>query len=119
MITDKVCAAIRRHQMLTPGCHVVVAVSGGADSTALLHLLHTLSQSAISDMAPFSLSAAHLNHGIRGKEADRDETFVRELCLEWGIPLQVEHADIPALCRQTGEGLEECARRVRYDFLQR
>lgn len=119
MITDKVCAAIRRHQMLSPGCHVVVGVSGGADSTALLHLLHTLSQSAALEMAPFSLSAAHLNHGIRGWEADRDEDFVRELCREWGIPLQVEHADIPALCRQTGEGLEECARRIRYDFLQR
>lgn len=119
MMTDKVRVTLSRYSMLSDGCHVTVALSGGADSTALLHILHTMRVSPAPGETVFTLSAAHLHHGIRGEEADRDETFVRALCQKWDIPLRVEHADIPALCRQSGEGLEECARRVRYDFLQR
>ena len=119
MMTDKVRATLSRYSMLSDGCHVTVALSGGADSTALLHILHTMSVSPDLGGTVFTLSAAHLHHGIRGEEADRDEAFVRALCQKWDIPLRVEHADIPSLCRQSGEGLEECARRVRYDFLQR
>lgn len=112
MLIDQANKAIAQYDMIPPGCRVVAAVSGGADSTALLHFLHALQQER-----PFFLSAAHFHHGIRGEEADRDEDFVRQLCLRWDLPLQVGRADVPALCRESGEGLEECARRVRYAFL--
>ena len=119
MMIDKVGATIERYRMLHNGCPVTAAVSGGADSIAMLHILHRMSAYPLPGGPRFSLSAAHLNHGIRGQEADRDEAFVRSICQSWGIPLTVERANIPALCRHTGEGIEECARRVRYDFLRR
>ena len=86
---------------------VLLGLSGGADSVTLLHLL-------LAD--GLSVAAAHLNHGIRGAEADRDEQFCRDLCVSLGVPLYVERADIPAVCRETGEGTEEAARRIRYAF---
>ena len=119
MMTGKVSATIERYHMLTDGCHVTVAVSGGADSIAMLHILHRMSTMPIPGGPRFTLSAAHLNHGIRGDEAKRDEAFVRRICQQWGVELTVGHADIPSLSRQTGEGVEECARRVRYEFLRR
>ncbi len=90
---------------------VVVALSGGADSMALLNVLYTL-----KDEYAVTLEACHVNHGIRGESADRDEAFVTAECEKLGIKLHLLHADVPSLAKERGLGLEECGRQVRYDF---
>lgn len=99
--------------LISEGDRVLVAFSGGADSVALLMLLW-----AIREKLGIEVAAAHLNHGIRGAEADRDEAFCSELCKKNGITFVAGHADVPNECKKTGEGLEECARRLRYAFLE-
>lgn len=89
---------------------ILCAASGGADSTYLLFRLRELG---------YSVAAAHYNHGIRGEYADRDEAFVRGLCREADIPFLSERGDAPACAREHGLGLEDAARRLRYDFLER
>lgn len=106
--------AAHKLNMLKKGDHILAAVSGGADSVALLMLL-TEYRDANPDM-DIRLSAAHLNHMLRGGESDRDERFVAELCNKLSIHLVSGRADIPSL-RERGEGTEAAARRVRYDFL--
>ncbi len=110
----KVISAIKRHQMLRSGDTVLVALSGGADSMVLLHVL-----SGLKDELGIELCAAHFNHGIRGTEADRDENFCIEACEKAGVKLFCERADIPALAAQKGIGLEECGRQERYAFFAR
>ena len=88
---------------------VLTAFSGGADSSCLLVLLRDWCRDN-----GVALAAVHVNHMIRGEEADRDETFCRDRCRELGIPLTVRRADVPALAKERGLGLEECAREVRY-----
>ena len=90
---------------------IVVGVSGGADSIALLHFTKNLCcENGIK------LIAAHINHGIRGKEAERDENFVKKTCLKWGIELFVKRENINELSKKMGLGLEECGRKVRYNY---
>lgn len=103
---------IKRDGLIAHGENVLVAFSGGADSVALLLMLHEL-----QEKLNIKLFAAHLNHGIRGAEADRDERFCAELCEKNGIPIDVGHVSVPSEAARTGEGLEECARRLRYAFL--
>lgn len=105
---------IDENRLLRQGDRVLVALSGGADSVALLHILISLKEN--NDI---ELHAAHFNHGIRGEEADRDERFVRELCGEWEIPYHCDRADIPALARESGESVELIGRKLRYLFLER
>ena len=100
--------------LLRPGDHVGVAVSAGADSTALL--LALAEQAATLGVG---LSAAHLHHGIRGEEADGDLTFLQELCGRLKLSLHVEHADVPAAARAAGETVEEAARNSRLRFFDR
>ena len=106
---DTVRRTIDRFRMLSPGSHVVVALSGGADSVALLHSLYSL-----KEIYQLELSAAHLNHGIRGVEAQRDEQFCKILCEKYNLPLYTAFADIPALARQQKIGEELCGRNERY-----
>ncbi|MBR3866570.1 MAG: tRNA lysidine(34) synthetase TilS [Butyricicoccus sp.] len=89
---------------------VLAAVSGGADSVALLCVLHALG---------CDVRAAHLNHCLRGRESARDEAFVRSLCQQLGVPLTVEHADVSGAARAERIGVEAAARRLRYAFLER
>ena len=92
---------------------VIAAFSGGADSVCmLLHLAHWCAETGVR------LTAAHVNHGIRGEDADRDEAFCRETCGKLRIPLYVRHENVPELARRTGRGLEETARDVRYSFFE-
>lgn len=100
--------------LLRPGERVCVAVSAGADSTALLLALHEQA----STLA-IGLSAAHLHHGIRGGGADDDLGFLQELCATRELTLHVEHADVPALAAAAGETLEEAARNARLEFFDR
>ena len=95
--------------LTSPGEQIVCAVSGGADSMALLWGTYLL-----KDMLGISLSAAHFNHGLRGEESDRDEQFVRQFCADYQIPLQVG----AALVIPGKKGLEAAARDARYAFLE-
>lgn len=93
---------------------VLVAFSGGADSMLLLLFL-----AAFCREKEFPCAAMHMHHGIRGEEADRDAAFCEGVCTALDIPFYLERADIPAIARQSGEGLEAAARRVRYAALER
>ncbi len=110
----KIGETIRQHRMLVPGQHVLVAVSGGADSVALAYALHHL-----ESRFRLRLTIAHLNHGIRGGAADADAHFVRELAWRLGLPCVVEKTDVPRLAREQSISLEMAAREARYRFLVR
>lgn len=105
---------ILKYRMLTGGEHVLIGVSGGADSTALLVCLHRLSSEF-----HLNLTVAHLNHKIRGIEADADEDFVRQMSAGMGLSFISEAVDIERLAKEQKQNLEEFARQVRYDFLSR
>ncbi len=105
---------IRQHGMLSSGDPVLVAVSGGADSTALLHVLQKLAP----DLG-LSLTVAHLNHRIRGAEADADEAFVRRMSADLKLPFISEAIEVKQQAAAAKKNVEEYARRVRYDFLER
>ncbi|MDY6016379.1 MAG: tRNA lysidine(34) synthetase TilS [Oscillospiraceae bacterium] len=107
----KVRATVEKYGMLRKGAKVVAAVSGGSDSMAMLYILNSLKEEF-----GFELCAAHVNHGLRGESADRDERLVAEKCAEIGVPLHVLKADVAALASEKGIGVEECGRQVRYDF---
>ncbi len=96
-----------------PGESLCCAVSGGADSVALLHCLH-----AMQAELGVTVTACHFNHGLRGEESDRDEAFVREFCQTHGIPLAVGHGDTPARVASSDDSVEEAARRLRYEFFE-
>lgn len=98
--------------LLRPGERVCVAVSGGADSTALLLAL----REQAAEMG-VGLSAAHVHHGLRGVEADGDEAFLRELCGRVGVSLTVFRVDTVGRQASAGEGVEEAARELRYEAL--
>ena len=98
--------------MYREGDRVLAAVSGGADSVCLLLMLKKY-------LPEGSLGAAHFNHGLRGDESDRDESFVRELALKLNVPFYTEKADIGAAAVAEKTGIEECARKYRYAFLNR
>lgn len=90
-----------------------VAYSGGADSAALLALMHEYAAGA-----HIPLTAVHVHHGIRGEEADRDAQACRAFCEENSIPLVIRYADVPALAEAWSVGMEEAARRVRYEIFE-
>ena len=108
-LEEKTEAYIRKHFLLAPGEHVICALSGGCDSVCLLLAISQLSER----LGLRGVSAIHVHHGIRGKEADRDEAFCRALCERLGIPLEVRHEDVPAFAAQNGESLEEAGRKRR------
>jgi tRNA(Ile)-lysidine synthase len=113
-LTERVQRAIEEHRLLAPDQAVVVGVSGGPDSLCLLHVLCRLAPTY-----PFSLHVGHLNHGIRGREADEDADFVARLAVEWGLGATIEWADVPALAHCNKMAIEEAARCARYVFLSR
>ena len=96
--------------LCSPGDRVVCALSGGADSVALLHGLLQ-----VKERFSITVAAAHFNHCLRGEESDREEAFVRDLCAQWGVELAVGRGDPRTL---TGKSPEEAARELRYKFLR-
>lgn len=96
------------------GDTVTVALSGGADSVALLHALVSL-----KDELGITVNAAHLNHSIRGAEADRDEQFAINFCKSLGVEIFHEKIDVPKYANDNHLSLELAARELRYDFLNR
>lgn len=110
---DKIKRAVNSYNM-TDADFITVALSGGADSVALLYVMAELKKEY-----SFSLSAAHLNHNLRGEESNRDEEFCKSLCNKLGIPLITESVDVKYAAEKSGESIETAARRIRYDFLSR
>jgi tRNA(Ile)-lysidine synthase len=106
-------------RLVRAGERVCCAVSGGADSTALLLALVEANTAAAGNGQPLGvvLSAAHVHHGLRGGEADEDEAFVRELCGRLEVPLTVFRVDTAGRQAAEGEGVEEAARELRYRAL--
>jgi tRNA(Ile)-lysidine synthase len=104
---------IQQFGMLSGGEHVLVAVSGGPDSVALLVCLHKLAPEL-----SLTLTVAHLNHGIRGTEAVADEEFVRRLSSGLNLPYLSESVNIKGLAESEKRNLEELAREKRYEFLK-
>lgn len=106
---NKVLETIEKYNMLSKGGNVVAGLSGGADSSAMVHIL-----AALRDKFDIKITAVHINHGIRGDEAYRDEEISRKFCEGLGIDFLVYHCDIPAEAKKRGMGEEETGRLVRY-----
>ncbi|MDD6483215.1 MAG: tRNA lysidine(34) synthetase TilS [Clostridiales bacterium] len=110
---DIITTTVSKKNLLTPGDSVLVALSGGADSTALLHSLFTMSKEL-----GIKVFAAHVNHCIRGEEADRDEGFCLDLCAGLGIECYVKKADVRGIAKEKGISEELAGRQVRYAFFE-
>lgn len=107
MLKRKVEDTINEHTLFTHNDVVLVALSGGADSVALLYLLHELK---------YDCKALHCNFHLRGTESDRDERFVRRLCEDMGVQLMVRHFDTKEYASQKHISIEMAARELRYDW---
>ena len=110
-VLGEVRETIARYAMFDRGDRVLVAVSGGSDSVALVHILHSIA----GDFS-LKLAVAHLNHGLRGQESDRDAEFVTVLAKKLELPFFIARRDVKAFQLRRRLSLEEAARRVRYDF---
>ena len=97
-----------KYNMLPQGSTVLCALSGGADSMALLSVLE-----ALAKPRSLTLHAAHFNHQLRGEESQRDEDFVVQWCQKRGIPLVVGRGDVAQEAQEQGKGVEETARAMR------
>ncbi len=113
MLVAKVQRFIEAHELLHLGAKVIVSVSGGADSVALLSLLHRLESTY-----RLTLIVAHVNHQMRGKEAVRDARFVERYADKLGFPFHSFDVDVQTLKRRTGLSPQHAARQLRHDALQ-
>ena len=114
-LSARVLGAIQRQHLAPAGARVIVALSGGADSVALLLILHDLHVGGSVALA----GAAHLNHLLRGRDADEDEAFCAALAARLDVPFVSERMDVRRLAREQKRSLEDAARRARYAFLER
>ncbi len=114
MILNVIKSAVKEYDLIEKGDSVLVGLSGGADSVCLTHALCVL-----SGELGITVYAAHLNHGIRGAEADRDENFVKNFAKSLGIKCFAEKADIPQLSREMGISEETAGRKFRYEFFDK
>ncbi|AJE03147.1 tRNA lysidine(34) synthetase TilS [Geobacter pickeringii] len=112
-ISSKILAFATEHSLFSPGDTVVVAVSGGPDSVALLDILASLSSLELQ------LVVAHVNHCLRGAESDEDERFVASLAASYGLPFHGETVDVRDFSRRECLSLEDAGRRCRYAFFDR
>jgi tRNA(Ile)-lysidine synthase len=112
-IHSKVLGTMRRYSMIEARDHIGVAVSGGIDSVALLDILTSLRQEL-----PIDLTVLHLNHGIRGKEAARDERFAQGLSERYSLPYLGHKVDVPGYKKERAVSLQEAARELRYRFFE-
>ena len=106
----RITGAIRTQQLFRPGDTLIIGLSGGADSCALLDLLASLSA------FPLRLIAAHLNHTLRGSDSDDDEEFCRDLAAHHQIPFEARRVDVKALAAKESLNLEDAGRRARIAF---
>lgn len=111
IVKNKFVSAINGYSMLDGATRIVVGFSGGADSVCLLHLLKSF-----EGTYSYTVIAAHLNHGIRGDEAMRDQTFCKDFCKEYNVPFYIKEIDCISLAKERNETVEECGRAERYGF---
>ncbi len=114
ILSDRVLRTIRRYGLAPQGGRVLVALSGGPDSVALLHLLREIEPSGALSIA----GLAHFNHQLRGADADEDEGFCRRMAGALSLPIEVGRADVRALAENERRSIEDVARSVRYAFLE-
>lgn len=100
---------IKKYSMLDHGDSIVVGLSGGPDSLCLLHVLLELKEAL-----GLKIYAAHLNHQFRGKDADEDALYVKEICKEWGIDAFIQVFNVTAYAKENGLSSEEAGREIRY-----
>ena len=111
LVLEKAKKAINEYKMLENVSTVVVGLSGGADSVCLLHVLYTL-----KDEYKLKLIASHVNHGIRGEEAESDALFSKNFAETLGVDFKLLQVDCVKEARENGETTEEAGRRLRYEF---
>src|SRR5262245_55755922 len=112
-IVTAVRETIRRHALVPRGARVLVALSGGADSVALVHILRDLEAAGDLTVA----GVAHFNHQLRGAESDGDEAFCRDLAASLALPIEVGRGDVRERARLERRSIEDAARAARYGFL--
>jgi tRNA(Ile)-lysidine synthase len=115
VIAERVLRTVRKHGLIARGGRVAIALSGGPDSVALVHILRELERAGELVVA----GVAHLNHQLRGVAADQDEQFCRALAAGLTLPIAIERADVRVLAREQGRSIEDAARVARYAFLER
>ncbi|MBQ7115998.1 MAG: tRNA lysidine(34) synthetase TilS [Clostridia bacterium] len=113
IVTEKFFATVDRFEMLENTDTVIVGFSGGADSVCLLHLLWVN-----KEKYGYNIKAIHINHGIRGEEAYRDECFAKSFCNSFSIPFEVVRINCVEEAEKSKESLEECGRRLRYEAFE-
>lgn len=111
MVFEKVLSTINKHNLIESGDKIVIGISGGPDSVCLLHIL-----SRLKDKLDIELYAAHLNHQIRGIEAQKDAFYISKLCEEMGITFFIKSINVPEYCEKNGVSIEEGARKLRYEM---
>ncbi len=109
-LQQRVSAFMNKFHMINPGEKVIIALSGGADSVCLFHMLLKMRETM-----GFCVEAVHVNHMLR-EAAPRDEKFVKELCERKEVPLHILRADVEAVAKQKKQALEEAGRDIRYDY---
>lgn len=113
VVEQKILELIKKEELIRPKERVLIAVSGGPDSLALLHWLV-----GIREEWQLNLLAVHLNHQFRGEEADQDEAFVQEICQAWELPCLSKRMDVASFARKRQLGNQEAARICRYQFFE-
>lgn len=111
MVFEKVLSTINKYDLIQPEDKIVVGISGGPDSVCLLHVL-----SKLKEELNIELYAAHLNHQIRGIEAQKDALYVSDICEKMGITYFLKSIDVPKYCKDNGMSIEEGARKLRYEM---
>lgn len=113
MLLEKVRKTIYENSLIDKGDTVLCAVSGGADSICLLHVML-----ALREELDLKIAVANVNHLIRGEESDRDSDFVKKVCSEHNIPCYYREYNVPVIAKERKIGEEECGRILRYEFFE-
>lgn len=108
---QKVKETIKKYNLINSGDKIVLGVSGGPDSIAMLDILNQL-----KDEMNFEIYVVHINHNIRGKDADEDEEYVKKFCEKYNIKFFAKKIDVPAIAKNKKIGTEEAGRKVRYEY---
>ena len=109
----KVIQTIKKYNLINSGDKIVLGVSGGPDSIAMLDILNQL-----KDEMNFEIYVVHINHNIRGKDADEDEEYVKKFCEKYNIKFFAKKIDVPAIAKNKKIGTEEAGRKVRYEYFE-
>lgn len=110
---QKIIQTIKKYNLINSGDKIVLGVSGGPDSIAMLDILNQL-----KDEMNFEIYVVHVNHNIRGKDADEDEEYVKKYCEKYNIKFFAKKIDVPTIAKTEKIGTEEAGRKVRYEYFE-